>query len=563
MAEKKEIAIDIQVNAESGVRSLSELKREFKETQKTLEGLSIDSEEYIQTLKRLGNTKDEIQDLNTTIRAFSPEGKVQAFGTAISGLASGLQAASGAAALLGIEGESLQKTLVKVMAASALADGIRGVVGLKDAFSDLRKVLSLTAIGQKLVTAAQWLWNAAMAANPIGLLIAGIVALVAAFKIFINVSEDSAKKQERLNKLEQEYAERLKQTGDAIRQRLNISINASDRELELMKAKGASEDALFAKEKKNMQKRLWALNYLEGYKSKLNDAELAEKADLLNKLAILDANYERKKIEESIKKEKENQDKLDAATKKREAHRLEIQKNIDAGTLQAIEESAQAAADAAEKSRKDEKDKLAASIKESQEEEKTDFEKNKEEELQKEINHLAAINELKKTAAIESKNLLMATSAVSDLLFTHQLNQAKGNAAKENEIRKKQFKVNKSVGIALATIDGIQAVQKALLISPLFAITTGIIAAANVAKIAATKFQGSDGGGGGDTGSLGIAGGGVTIPAPRTGSTLLNADGTIKLEDKAAAPVVKAIVTETDITKTQKKILAIEDKAKL
>ncbi len=40
--------------------------------------------------------------------------------------------------------------------------------------------LAATAIATGAVTAAQWLWNAAMTANPIGLLILGIVALVAA-----------------------------------------------------------------------------------------------------------------------------------------------------------------------------------------------------------------------------------------------------------------------------------------------------------------------------------------------------------------------------------------------
>lgn len=42
---------------------------------------------------------------------------------------------------------------------------------------------------QKAVTAAQWLWNAAMSANPIGLVIAGIVALVGALVLFFTKTE--------------------------------------------------------------------------------------------------------------------------------------------------------------------------------------------------------------------------------------------------------------------------------------------------------------------------------------------------------------------------------------
>lgn len=45
------------------------------------------------------------------------------------------------------------------------------------------------AAGAGIATAAQWLWNVAMNANPIGLIIAGIVALVAAFVILWNKSD--------------------------------------------------------------------------------------------------------------------------------------------------------------------------------------------------------------------------------------------------------------------------------------------------------------------------------------------------------------------------------------
>lgn len=46
----KEVAIKINVDADGGAKSLSELKKEFKETQKTLEGLTIGTKEYVNTL---------------------------------------------------------------------------------------------------------------------------------------------------------------------------------------------------------------------------------------------------------------------------------------------------------------------------------------------------------------------------------------------------------------------------------------------------------------------------------------------------------------------------------
>lgn len=57
-----------------------------------------------------------------------------------------------------------------------------GIQGITSALMGLQVV-------QKLVTAAQWLMNAAMSANPIGLVIIAITALVAAFVILWNKSE--------------------------------------------------------------------------------------------------------------------------------------------------------------------------------------------------------------------------------------------------------------------------------------------------------------------------------------------------------------------------------------
>jgi len=68
----KEVAIKISVEADGGAKSLSELKKEFRETQKTLEGLDSSSKDYIKTLERLGGIKDQIGDLNAEIKAFNP-----------------------------------------------------------------------------------------------------------------------------------------------------------------------------------------------------------------------------------------------------------------------------------------------------------------------------------------------------------------------------------------------------------------------------------------------------------------------------------------------------------
>ena len=74
-------------------------------------------------------------------------------------------------------------------ALGAMAAGIAAYVAYTTALKVMEGGWMSLAIAQKAVTAAQWLMNAAMAANPIGLVVAAIAALVAAFVILWNKSD--------------------------------------------------------------------------------------------------------------------------------------------------------------------------------------------------------------------------------------------------------------------------------------------------------------------------------------------------------------------------------------
>lgn len=133
--------LEIDVNTGGSVKSLSDLKKEFKEIQNELTGLQPGTQKYIDTLKKLGSVKDEIGDLRDEIGAFAGEGaKFGAVQKAIGGIASGFQAAQGAAALFGSESEDLQKSLLKVQAAMALAEGVKGIAEMGDAFKIVKEV---------------------------------------------------------------------------------------------------------------------------------------------------------------------------------------------------------------------------------------------------------------------------------------------------------------------------------------------------------------------------------------------------------------------------------------
>lgn len=79
------------------------------------------------------------------------------------------------------------KTVLDVL--TALSIGVGTYVAYTTAITVMREGWMALEVVQKAVTAAQWLMNAAMAANPIGLIVAAIAALVAAFVLLWKKSD--------------------------------------------------------------------------------------------------------------------------------------------------------------------------------------------------------------------------------------------------------------------------------------------------------------------------------------------------------------------------------------
>lgn len=166
---------------------------------------------------------------------------------------------------------------------------------------------------------------------------------------------------------------------------------------------------------------------------------------------------------------------------------------------------------------------------------------------------------------------IAAAQNLTNMFFDGQIKAAKGNADKERELKKKQFNLNKAFNITTAIINGVQAVQGALATQPAYvgialAVLNGITAAANVAKIASAKFDdsGASSGGSGADVAIGSVGGASapTIASPNNTVTQIDDKGEIK-KAKEEQPVVKAIVTEEDITDKQKRVNTIKEAAEL
>ena len=98
------------------------------------------SKETVQAAKRAAELKDKIEDANDAIMAFKGEGAFLATGKALQSVASGFAAAQGAMGLFGSESENVEKAILKVQSAMALAQGLEGLEDAGRAFTQLKTV---------------------------------------------------------------------------------------------------------------------------------------------------------------------------------------------------------------------------------------------------------------------------------------------------------------------------------------------------------------------------------------------------------------------------------------
>lgn len=567
-----EEVIRIELGGSGGqAKSLQDLKKEYKDLQTELSKTKDGSDEYIQTLKKLGATKDEIGDLRDTISALNPEGKVAAFAKVGSTIASGFAAAQGAAALFGAESEELQKTMLKVQAAMALAEGIKGITAAGDAFAVL---------------------NTVMKANPILAIVAGFTALTAVVATLYNNYKDansvSAELEANHQKLKESTASLTKsidvqiqslkglkandeQILELTEKKLKANILLEQSSLRVALAKQAEQEAEF-----NYNEQVLRLAGKNAEADTLRAIRTKEARDATNtaieslkaSIAGLSQFQNEQHQKEIDANQKVNDEKAKSNQKYLDDKKAADQKAFDDMFAQLLQEQLiiadQEKFRAEEKKAKDAQDmadmdamvqyEIDSQIKQVEADKWAEEKKRAEKQKTMETN-LAT-----------TKQGLQAAQAITDLVFAHQLRQAKGNAEKEKEIRKKQFQVNKAFGIANAVVDGVGAVQKALNnpypLNLVLAVISGVLAAANVVKIGSTKFDDGGGGGGGsvDTGigSIGTASA-PAVPQPNNTVTKIDDEGKV---NNIQQPTVKAVVVETDITDKQNRVNTIQESAK-
>ena len=187
----KKIGIELDFNTKSAEQSAESFAKEIDKATKTLGGLEeqqdellaklketeIGTDEFKQLSKELNNTKSQIKDLELGFEGLDMEQRFTAATDAIGGVAGGFAAVEGAIAIAGVESAEFEQTMLRVQGAMALAMGIKDISTAVAALSKLNVAAKLAAVAQRVL-------NVAMSANPIGLIVVAIGALVAGFIAF-------------------------------------------------------------------------------------------------------------------------------------------------------------------------------------------------------------------------------------------------------------------------------------------------------------------------------------------------------------------------------------------
>jgi hypothetical protein len=154
-------SIDLTVNKPDFKSMKAEIKELTVAAQQAVMQFGEFSPEAVKAEKALASARDRMDDFNDRVKAVNPD-RFSQLQTVVSGVARGFQAAQGAMALFGNESKDLERTMIKLQGAMALADGLEGlgkiqqqfkaiftdvIAGAKKAFAAIKAGIGSTGIG--------------------------------------------------------------------------------------------------------------------------------------------------------------------------------------------------------------------------------------------------------------------------------------------------------------------------------------------------------------------------------------------------------------------------------
>jgi hypothetical protein len=197
-------AIDLTVKKPDFKSMKSEIRELTVQAQQAVMAFGEFSPEAIRAEQALAQARDRMDDFNDRVAAVDPDSFAK-INTVVQGVARGFQAAQGAMALFGNQSEDLEKTMVKLQGAMALAEGLEGLGKIEQQF---------TAIFNNVISGAKKAFaaiKAGIGSTGIGLLVVALGSIVAYWDdirlAIFGVSEETKKAKAEQDKYNQSMKE--------------------------------------------------------------------------------------------------------------------------------------------------------------------------------------------------------------------------------------------------------------------------------------------------------------------------------------------------------------------
>jgi hypothetical protein len=249
--------------------------RELKQIKAQLASAPADSPINQELLARAAELKDKINDINEAVKLTgSDTSGFDALLQATRGVAGGFSVLQGLMATFGSDSKNMEEVIKSTTAAMAILQGAQEISALLDKKSALnvylmaqyRKLSALATKEQAVstgvlaaaeetqiattegATVAQVGLNVAMDANPVGILLLGVTALVAAYELFSSKSKDASEQEVKLNQHLTETYNIAKDLQELKKFSFDFAVAGLENELSLMRARKASQDEILKKD---------------------------------------------------------------------------------------------------------------------------------------------------------------------------------------------------------------------------------------------------------------------------------------------------------------------------
>lgn len=269
-------------------------------------------------IQKTGKLKDEQQDLKALIQTGGPAGAFIAMGNAAKVAMGGVNALQGAMTLMGAEGEDLQRTMVKLQAGMAFAQGLKDLEGLKDTFTQIKSVITSQVI-PALTT-----MKGAIAATGIGLLIVGVGMAISYFDKMAEAAEMAAQRVDNALK----FADTVQKLDQMDAQ---IAINKKKRA-------GATEREIYETQKYYNQRYiddLLVARETAGENAYKIDAQISEAR---KKMAVDQSNFELQEYQRQEEQRKQSTEKYKAAVNAALSLQKEINNELEKSNLNSLDQ---------------------------------------------------------------------------------------------------------------------------------------------------------------------------------------------------------------------------------